>query len=206
MADENKGILARLLTETWPAKAAGGILDALMLPGQVAGGILGVKPERPGYWSDTDEARSQLTNQTMMQRAADLGGLMMLGGYGQAPAGAIGMSGAQRLAPEARLAFDDPVFKELALRDAQRYAGQGGNKVYMSEGALDKARGYSHDAGSPMGQINEILAKAKSDRSNSMQRFQDDMHSVRNRGETADDAAEVLWNAFTGRPIYPFPK
>ena len=86
MADEPKGILARLLTETWPAKAAGGILDALMLPGQVAGGILNVKPERPGYWSDTDEARSQLTNQTMMQRATDLGGLMMLGGTGAATA------------------------------------------------------------------------------------------------------------------------
>lgn len=40
MADEQRGILARLLTETWPAKAASGILDALMLPGQVAGGIL----------------------------------------------------------------------------------------------------------------------------------------------------------------------
>lgn len=75
MADEQKGLLARLMTETWPARAGRGILDALMLPGQVAGGILNVQPERPGYWSDTDEARSQLTNQTMMNRAADLGAL-----------------------------------------------------------------------------------------------------------------------------------
>lgn len=79
MADEQKGLLARLMTETWPARAGRGILDALMLPGQVAGGILNVKPERPGWWSDVDEARSQLTNQTMMNRASDLGGLMMLG-------------------------------------------------------------------------------------------------------------------------------
>lgn len=85
MADEQKGLLARLMTETWPAKAAGGILDALMLPGQVAGGILNVPPSRPGYWSDEDEAKSQLTNQTMMNRATDLGGLMMLGASG-APA------------------------------------------------------------------------------------------------------------------------
>ena len=89
MADEPKGILSRLLTETWPAKAAGGILDALMLPGQVAGGILNVQPERPGYWSDMDEARSQATHDTMMNRATDLGGLMMLGASG-APAGALG--------------------------------------------------------------------------------------------------------------------
>lgn len=82
MADEQKGLLARLMTETWPARAGRGILDALMLPGQVAGGILNVQPERPGYWSDTDEARSQLTNQTMMNRASDLGGLMMLGASG----------------------------------------------------------------------------------------------------------------------------
>jgi len=87
VADESKGILARLMTETWPAKAAGGILDALMLPGQVAGGILNVPPSRPGYWSDEDEAKSQLTNQTMMNRATDLGGLMMLGS-GAIPGGA----------------------------------------------------------------------------------------------------------------------
>lgn len=79
MADEPKGILARLLTETWPAKAAGGILDALMLPGQVYGGILNVPPSKPGVWSDEDEAKSQLTRDTMMNRASDLGGLMMLG-------------------------------------------------------------------------------------------------------------------------------
>lgn len=83
------GLLSRLLTETWPARATGSILDALKLPGQVAGGILNVKPENPGYWSDMDEARQQATYDTMINRATDLAGLAMLGSTG-APMGALG--------------------------------------------------------------------------------------------------------------------
>jgi len=118
MADEPKGILSRLLTETWPAKAAGGILDALMLPGQVAGGILNVQPSRPGYWSDEDEARSQLTNQTMMNRATDLGGLMMLGGTAGAQPGAAGIFGG-RLAKGA---------DQAALSKAEDMAAKGASR------------------------------------------------------------------------------
>ena len=188
MADEQKGILARLMTETWPARAGRGILDALMLPGQVAGGILNVQPERPGYWSDTDEARSQLTNQTMMNRAADLGGLMMLGAYGQAPAGAIGMSGAQRYA------FNDPIHKEIALRDAQRYGGQGGGKVYETQAAVDRATGYvPPQAGSYQESIRDILLRDRSNRGDLMQQYRDAMYPARNRGETMDEAADALW-------------
>lgn len=88
-------ILRRLFTETWPAKAAQSALHALMLPGQVAGGELAVQPSQPGMWSDVDEARSQATQGTMMDRAADLGGLLMGGGFGMAPAGSAGMSGAR---------------------------------------------------------------------------------------------------------------
>jgi hypothetical protein len=62
-------------------------LEAVQLPGQVAGGILGVQPSKPGMWSDEDEARQQATQGTMMNRAADLAGLLTFGS-GVAPAGA----------------------------------------------------------------------------------------------------------------------
>jgi hypothetical protein len=74
------GLLDKL-GQTWPAKMAQGLLDAARLPGQVAGGILNVPPSQPGMWSDEDEAKSQATNQTMMNRAADLGGAVMGGSY-----------------------------------------------------------------------------------------------------------------------------
>jgi hypothetical protein len=83
------GLLDKL-GQTWPAKMAQGLLDAARLPGQVAGGILNVPPSQPGMWSDEDEAKSQFTNQTMMNRAADLGGAVMGGSYGFAPPGVIG--------------------------------------------------------------------------------------------------------------------
>jgi hypothetical protein len=86
-------ILRRLFTETWPAKAAKSALEALMLPGQVAGGQLSTQPSQAGMWSDVDEARSQATQQGIGNRAVDLAGLLMGGTYGAAPAGAIGMSG-----------------------------------------------------------------------------------------------------------------
>lgn len=79
-------ILRRLFTETWPAKAAQSAIHALMLPGQVAGGELAVQPTQPGMWSDVDEARQQATQGTMMDRAADLAGLVMGGSYAAAPA------------------------------------------------------------------------------------------------------------------------
>ncbi len=100
MADNNSGILGRLLTETWPARAGHSILEALMMPGQVAGGVLNVPPQTPGMWSDEDEARKQATYNTMTDRAAGLGGLMMMGASG-APAmtNAVGM-GVRTLPPD----------------------------------------------------------------------------------------------------------
>jgi predicted Rdx family selenoprotein len=74
-------ILRRLMTETWPAKAAKSALEALMLPGQVAGGQLATQPSAPGMWSDVDEARSQATQQGIGNRAVDLAGLLMGGSY-----------------------------------------------------------------------------------------------------------------------------
>lgn len=74
------GLLSKL-GQTWPAKMGQGILDAVQLPGQVAGGLLATQPSQPGMWSDEDEARSQATQGTMMNRAADLGGVVMGGSY-----------------------------------------------------------------------------------------------------------------------------
>ena len=45
-------LLRRLFTETWPAKAAKSAIEALMLPGQIAGGELATQPSAPGMWSD----------------------------------------------------------------------------------------------------------------------------------------------------------
>jgi hypothetical protein len=89
-----EGILGKL-GQTWPVKLAESIYGAFALPGQVASGVLNVPPSRPGMWSDMDEAKSQATQGTMMNRAADLGGLVMGGGFGMAPAGAVGSSGAR---------------------------------------------------------------------------------------------------------------
>jgi hypothetical protein len=87
-----EGILGKL-GQTWPVKLAESIYGAFALPGQVASGVLNVPPSQPGMWSDMDEAKSQATRGTMMNRAADLGGLVMGGSYGMAPAGAVGSSG-----------------------------------------------------------------------------------------------------------------
>lgn len=69
------------LSQTWPAKMGKGLIDAVQLPGQVAGGLLQTQPQQPGMWSDVDEARQQATQGTMMNRAADLGGVVMGGAY-----------------------------------------------------------------------------------------------------------------------------
>jgi hypothetical protein len=176
MADEQKGLLARLMTETWPARAGRGILDALMLPGQVAGGILNVQPERPGYWSDTDEARSQLTNQTMMNRASDLGGLMLLGASG-APAvpNSVGMG--VRTVPQTNYLeplskYTKNVYREAspegALYDLPGstmqgglYAGSPARQFYADTPDMALGQGTNrgvrvgYDAGAFQGQINQ---------------------------------------------------
>ena len=68
------------LQETWPVQMAKSMYQGAMLPGQAASGMLSVKPSVPGMWSDEDEARQQLTNQTAMNRVTDLAGLAMTGG------------------------------------------------------------------------------------------------------------------------------
>lgn len=83
----DRGISLSKLAETWPAKMARSAYDAVRLPGQVASGQLATQPQQPGMWSDVDEARQQATQGTMMNRAVDLAGVLMLGS-GAVPAGA----------------------------------------------------------------------------------------------------------------------
>lgn len=69
------------LGNTWPAQMAKSALNAAALPGQVAGGVMEVRPSQPGMWSDVDEARSQANQQTMRERTTDLAGLVTGGSY-----------------------------------------------------------------------------------------------------------------------------
>jgi hypothetical protein len=92
MEDPRK-LIGRLLWEGWPGKMARSAMDAVQIPGQVAGGQTEVKPETPGMWSDVDEARQQATANQVESRTKDLAGLLLGGSYGMAPAGAVGSGG-----------------------------------------------------------------------------------------------------------------
>jgi hypothetical protein len=73
-----EGILNRLLTETWPGRAAKSALEALMLPGNVYQGNISMT------------GPDGRTNPEVIGQSADLAGLMMGGSYGAAPAGVLG--------------------------------------------------------------------------------------------------------------------
>lgn len=141
------GLLYRFATEGWPAKMAGGIVDAVKLPGQVAGGLLETKPAKPGVWSDEDEARSQLTQQGIYDRATDLAGLVMGGGYGAAQPGAVGIFGG-RLAKTA---------DQAALSRAEDMAAKGASREQIwndtgwFQGADKKWRFEIDDSGGKIG-------------------------------------------------------
>jgi hypothetical protein len=151
-------ILRRLLTETWPAKAARSAFDALMLPGQVAGGAMAVQPSQPGMWSDVDEARTQANQQTMMGRANDLAGLVMGGSYAAPkPRGALtsGFSdplyhgspqqGLRELVPSDRGPLGPGVYTSPAPQIAGHYKPETGAMYQLPEKNRDIARGHGHN-------------------------------------------------------------
>jgi hypothetical protein len=59
------------LEQTWPAQLVKSAYSAATLPGDVATGKADVVPSVPGQWSDEDEARLQLTNSEILNRAKD---------------------------------------------------------------------------------------------------------------------------------------
>lgn len=69
------------LMQTWPARAAQSGLAALMAPGDAYAGNFSRAPQSPGSWSDEDEAAQQIASRQMGERAVDLAGLVMGGGY-----------------------------------------------------------------------------------------------------------------------------
>ena len=60
------------LMQTWPVKAAQNIYSAVTAPGDVWYGEGNVAPTVPGQWSDDDEARLQLNNAALADRASSL--------------------------------------------------------------------------------------------------------------------------------------
>lgn len=141
------GLLA-VLGQTRPAQMAKGILDAVQLPGQVAGGLLGVQPSQPGMWSDVDEARQQANQSTMMDRAADLGGLVMGGSYGLARPvpNSLGM-GVRSLPSDNYVSqlsrYSNKLYRETSPEEALGVLP--GSNVYHSSGPIPLQRQYYAD-------------------------------------------------------------
>ncbi len=79
----------------WPARMARAAYDALRLPGDVFAGRFAVRPEEDGQWSEADEYRARIADETIRSRATDLAGLAMLGASG-APRGALGSGPVRR--------------------------------------------------------------------------------------------------------------
>lgn len=171
-----KTVLQRLMTETWPAKMAHSALQALMLPGQVASGELATQPTTPGMWSDVDEARSELTQGGIVNRASDLAGLLMGGSYAApAVANSVGM-GVRSLPADNYLTplskYTDKLYRETSpeaalevLPSGNVYAGMTGGQAQrqfyadtpemaLGQGANKGVR-VGYDANAFEGQINQ---------------------------------------------------
>lgn len=169
------------LSQTWPARMGKGILDAVQLPGQVAGGLLATQPSQPGMWSDVDEARQQATQGTMMNRAADLAGLVMGGSYAvPKPRGAITsgfseplyhgspQSGLTELTPSVRGPLGPGVYATPMEHIAGRYAGSSGNMYQLPEKTRDIYRGHGHRSDADWfgykDDMNRLVAAAEPDK------------------------------------------
>lgn len=96
-----EGILHRLMTETWPAKAAQSALAALMAPGRAY------------------QSTEPVTTEQMVAPAADLAGLLFSGGPAGAQAGAVGIFGGRlaKTADHAALARAEDMAAKGAPRE-----------------------------------------------------------------------------------------
>lgn len=90
MPSEGVGKVLDALMQTWPARLAKGAYSAVTLPGDVYQGNVSM------YGPDGH------TNPEVINRSADLAGLVMGGGVPMAETGALGMAGGKIGAPEAR--------------------------------------------------------------------------------------------------------
>ncbi|MDQ2079487.1 hypothetical protein RA307_04775 [Xanthobacteraceae bacterium Astr-EGSB] len=84
--------------------ALNAITDPLAVPGDVYAGRFATEPEAPGRWSDQDEARAQINQREMTDRAFDLAALITGGTYAGAPAveNSVGMAVTRKIGPQGR--------------------------------------------------------------------------------------------------------
>lgn len=138
------------LGDTWPARIARSIMSAATLPGDVYQGNVAMTG---------DDGR---TNPAVIDRAAELGGLMATGGLGGVPENALG-SGLARM----RMVGNADLFKELA--NQRRSAGMATGK---SAAGWDFKR---PDA--PRGSWDDLVARTKAqwetDKSRAVGGYQD---------------------------------
>jgi hypothetical protein len=122
------------LGDTWPARIARSILSAATLPGDVYQGNVSMTG---------DDGR---TNPEVINRAAELGGLMATGGLGGVPENALG-SGLARM----RMVGNADLFKELA--NQRRSAGMATGK---------SAQGWDFkQPDAPRGSWDDLLARTQ---------------------------------------------
>ena len=86
--------------QTWPAQLAKSVYGAVTAPGDVFTGKANVAPSTPGQWSDEDEARLQMTNQSIADRTSDLAKIATpISAAARAGEGILGVPTARTVAP-----------------------------------------------------------------------------------------------------------
>lgn len=106
--------------ERAPGTITGQIVKAIgqgmALPGQAAQGAFQTAPSVPGQWSDEDEARAQINQQNLVDRSANLGGLVMGG-----PAPSVVRQGASAIPFLNYARGTSPATAEIARTAIEKY-------------------------------------------------------------------------------------
>lgn len=123
------------LMQTWPVKAAQTLYSAATLPGDVASGAGNVAPKTPGTWSDEDEARLQLNNAGLADRASALAGVASPAAVAsRVGVGAMGVPLRHSVAPE----IATPSISELKAAATAGYESPVVGAVKISAGAAPR--------------------------------------------------------------------
>lgn len=146
------------LSDTWPARLAKDVYDAVTLPGDAMQGKFAVQPEKPGWVTEGDIANQDWADQELIRRSGELAGLASP----VSPAARIGLGWAGALKTK-----DAPAPTREAL-EASSNAG------------YDAARGMPFEVESQA--VRDWAAKAKSDLEarGTLERFAPDTHEVLN--------------------------
>lgn len=132
--------------------------------------------------------RSKVATMPSIEQASDLAGVMLGGGVVSGPARKAGEavvgSGPQRIA------FNDPVHKQIAMREAER-GGGGTQTMYPSEAAIDRARGVTAPAAGSWDElVAQTMARWNVDKMEGRAMSNDARVLAQSRtGETLDDMA-----------------